>query len=609
LAEEVGHRSRSDRTTDALQPTGFFSRGELIVLLFAAIIFVTSILSPPRLMDDVDAVQAQIAHNMLQSGDWVTARLDGVKYLEKSPLKYWMIAISFQIFGVHDWASRIPIALSGILLCLLVARMARRAFGEPADLYAGLSLATCTGLWLFTRVLIPDVVLTLTIAFALWSFFRAMEPGEERWRRWSLFSWAAIGAGMLLKGLIAALFPIGIAAFYLLFTGLWRQGQTWKRLSILPGLALMLTIAAPWHVLATLRNPPYFDFTMHSAPGEYRGFFWFYFFNEHLLRFLNLRYPRDYNTVPRPLFWLLHFAWFFPFSAFLIRALRLRYLGKDRASRLRLLCLCWIGVVLGFFTFSTTQEYYSMPAYPAFALLIGSAMAESGKRSWRWATRAVAVIAAAALAAIVAILAASWNYATPGDIAQALTSNPNNYTLSLGHMGDLTVRSFAYLRLPLMVAGAALLVGAIGAWIFSGRRAVLALAIMMVLFYQAARLALIAFDPYLGSYELAQALNRAPGGGLIVDDPYYEMSSIFFYTNRTGLLLNGRINNLEYGSYSPGAPQVFIDNEGFVERWRSASRWYVASEDEHADRLRSLVGAAALHPIASAGGKTIYTNK
>jgi len=276
---------------------------------------------------------------------------------------------------------------------------------------------------------------------------------------------------------------------------------------------------------------------------------------------------------------------------------------------MRLLCLCWIGVVLGFFTFSTTQEYYSMPAYPAFAILIGSAMAESGQRAWRWATRSTAVIAGCAAVAIGAILFASWSYPTPGDIAQALTSHPSAYTLSLGHMGDLTIRSFAYLRLPLAVAGIAMLIGAAGAWKYTGGRAAFALAIMMVLFYQAARLALIAFDPYLGSYDLAQALNKSPNGGLIVDDPYYEMSTIFFYTNRSGLILNGRVNNLEYGSYAPGAPQVFIDNAGFVERWKSPQRWYVASEDEHADRLRDLVGASALHPIATSGGKTIYTNR
>ena len=138
-------------------------------------------------------------------------------------------------------------------------------------------------------------------------------------------------------------------------------------------------IAAPWHVLATLRNPPYFDFTMHSERGSYHGFFWFYFINEHLLRFLNLRYPRDYNTVPRLYFWLFHLLWLFPWSVYFPAALKLSYRDADRASRMRLLALCWAGFMLVFFTFSTTQEYYSMPCYPALALLLGSAMA-SGRR-------------------------------------------------------------------------------------------------------------------------------------------------------------------------------------------------------------------------------------
>ncbi|MDE3196491.1 MAG: glycosyltransferase family 39 protein, partial [Acidobacteriota bacterium] len=209
-------------------------------------------------MDDVDAVQAQIAHNMLQSGDWVTARLDGVAYLEKAPLKYWMIAICFKIFGVHDWAARIPIALSAILLAWLVARMAGWAFGPRAGLFAGLSIAVAPGLWLFTRVLIPDVILTLSIAFTLWSFMRALEPDSVRPRRWALTAWAGIGIGILLKGLIAAVFPMGAAFFYLIFSGQWRRREAWRRLSIAPGIAVMLLIAAPWHVLATIRNPPYF---------------------------------------------------------------------------------------------------------------------------------------------------------------------------------------------------------------------------------------------------------------------------------------------------------------------------------------------------------------
>ena len=555
-------------------------------------------------MDDVDAVQAQIARNMIASGDWVTPRLDGVLYLEKSPLIYWEIAGCYEIFGVHDWVARIPVAVFSIGLALLTAAFGMWAFGRQVGQYAGLVIATCIGLFLFTRIQIPDVMLTFTITLAMWAMLRALDEDERRPKVWAYVLWISLGVGLLLKSLIGLLFPVGTGLIYLLVTR-----KNWRRLRPVSGLQLMLVIAVPWHVLAAVRNPPVFDFTMRSIPGQYHGFLWFYFINEQLLRFLNLRSPRDYDTVPRPLFWLFHLLWLFPWSVYLPAVFKAGYKPVDRESDIRFFTLCWIGFVMVFFTFSTTQEYYSMPAYPAFAILIGSAMAESGQRAWRWATRSTAVIAGCAAVAIGAILFASWSYPTPGDIAQALTSHPSAYTLSLGHMGDLTIRSFAYLRLPLAVAGIAMLIGAAGAWKYTGGRAAFALAIMMVLFYQAARLALIAFDPYLGSYDLAQALNKSPNGGLIVDDPYYEMSTIFFYTNRSGLILNGRVNNLEYGSYAPGAPQVFIDNAGFVERWKSPQRWYVASEDERADRLRDLVGASALHPIATSGGKTIYTNR
>src|SRR5665811_1205807 len=183
-------------------------RYQVIVALFAAAIFFGTIVSPPSLMDDVDAVQAQIARNMLQSGDWVTARLDGVAYLEKSPLKYWIMAVSFAIFGAHDWAARIPIALSTVLLCWVTARFGAWAFGRRVGLHAGLVLGTSVGLFLFTRILIPDVMLTLAITIALWGMVRALEEEERHPAAWAMAMWAAIGTGLLLKGLIAAAFPV-----------------------------------------------------------------------------------------------------------------------------------------------------------------------------------------------------------------------------------------------------------------------------------------------------------------------------------------------------------------------------------------------------------------
>ena len=377
----------------------------LIVILFAAAIYLGCIISPPSLQDDVDAVQAQIARNMLTSGDWVTARLDGVIYLEKPPLIYWLIAISYKIFGVHDWAARIPMALSSIALCWLTAAFGIWAFGKRAGFYAGLCMSTCIGLWLFTRVLIPDVMLTLTIALAMWALLRVLDEDEPHPRLWAYTLAASLGVGLLLKSLIGVVFPVAAGLIYLAITRQLFSARTWKRLHPFAGTLIILLIAVPWHVLATLRNPPYFDFTLRSVPGEYHGFLWFFFINEQLLRFLNLRYPRDYNTVPRLYFWLFHLAWLFPWSVYFPAVAKLSYKPTDRAGKTRLLALCWIGFILIFFTFSTTQEYYSMPCYPAMALLLGSAIAAGGEWITR-GTRALTVITGCAAAAAIAILIA-----------------------------------------------------------------------------------------------------------------------------------------------------------------------------------------------------------
>lgn len=560
-------------------------------------------------MDDVDAVQAQIARNMLVSGDWVTARLDGVPYLEKSPLNYWMMAVSYRVFGVHDWAARVPLALAIVLLCWVTYRFGRWAFDAEAGLYAGVALSTSVGLFLFTRILIPDAIVTLSITGAIWAWLQLLEPERNPPLCWSLILGACLGTGLLLKGLIGVVFPVLAGFAYMAFTRCLFSWAAWRRFKILSVAAIVLVIAVPWHGLAILRNPPYFAFSLHSRPREYRGFFWFYFFNEHLLRFLNLRYPRDYNTVPRLWFWLLNLVWLFPWSVYLFSAAGLGYQPTSRAGRTRLMAACWIGLVMLFFTFSTTQEYYSMPIYPALALLVGSTLDAGGR--WVCAgTRVLTAVFAILSLALSVLLVLVWHVPAAGDISQALTQHPELYTLSLGHMGDLTLNAFAYLRLPLALAACAFGASAL-ALAKSGnkvRRSVLIVAAGMIVFFQAARIALIRFDSYLGSYPLAERLGQCPPGQLIEANSYYAFSSVFFYSNRTALLLNGRNNNLEYGSYAPGAPDVFIDDNQFRSRWEENSRWYLLTYGTEMPRLEQLVGRDNLNLVAENAGNYLLTN-
>jgi 4-amino-4-deoxy-L-arabinose transferase-like glycosyltransferase len=590
-----------------------FRRYELIVLLAAAITFVGCIVSPPSLMDDVDSVQASIARTMIHTGDWITPRLDGVKYFEKPPLKYWLIAIFFKLFGVHDYIARLPEAILDVLLCWLTFRIGVWAFGNRAGLYAGLAISTCLGLFLFTRVLISDSQLTLTIALAMWSFLRAVDPEEPHPRRWGLLAWASIGVGLLFKGLIGALFPFASAFLYLAFTRQLFQKEIWRRVVPGWGMLVLLAIAAPWHILAALRNPPYWYFSLNSGPGEYHGFFWFYFFNEHILRFLNRRYPRDYNTVPRLYFWLLNLLWLFPWSVYIPTLFRLSYRGSDRASRTRLFALCWIGFLMVFFSFSTTQEYYSMPIYPALALLLGCGMASSEPVFRVWLKRGDVVLGALcalASAAIIYILVHVWSLPTPGDISDALQEQSESaYTLSLGHLGDLTLHSFAYLRSPLIVALIAFLAGLAGLIFLRHARRFVAVAAMMVIFFQAARIALVSFDPYLSSRPLANALLKSPPGQLIADDQYYTFSSVFFYANTKAYLHNGRVNNLEYGSYAPDAPNVFIDDAQLARMWHEPSRHYLLVTGTALPRIEQVIGKSSYTVVKESGGKYLLVNQ
>jgi 4-amino-4-deoxy-L-arabinose transferase-like glycosyltransferase len=601
--ENSDQRIRSAATAD----NGGRWTSWLLVLGISTAIFLGCIVSPPSLMDDVDAVQAQIARNMIASGDWVTARLDGVIYLEKPPLIYWMIAASYKAFGAHDWSARLPVALSSIALALLTAAFGTWAFGRKAGTYAGIVVATCIGLFLFTRIQIPDVMLTFTIALAMWALLRALDDSERHRGLWANLLAASLGVGLLLKSLVGIVFPIAAGLIYLALTKQFFLRRTWQRLHPIRGPLIALAISVPWHVLATLRNPPYFVWTLQSGPGLYRGFLWFFFVNEQLLRFLNMRYPRDYNTVPRFAFWAFHLLWLFPWSVYFPAIAKLSFKPVDRAGQVRLLALCWTSFILIFFTFSTTQEYYSMPCYPALALLLGSAMAEGG--AWiRRGTKLLGAIAAIAAVSAFTIFFLVRDTPAPGDIAGALSSHPSVYTLSLGHMLDLTLDSFAYLRLPLLVAALAFALGSVGCFLWSNRRTFLVAALMMVLFFHAARLALVVFDPYLSSRPLAEAIRVAPPGKLIIDHHYYTYSSIFFYLNRDAWLLNGKFNNLEYGAAAPNVPDVFLTDAGLKDHWLTGERYYLVGNQKAVQRVTPFVGEKNIHVLAQSGGKLVVSN-
>src|SRR5579859_6152542 len=607
----------------------------LIVLVWA-VVYLSSMFSPP-LMDDADTVHAEAAREMVETGDWVTLKINGgFRYLEKAPLMYWCVAASYKVFGVHDWSARLPIALGMLALLLVVYRMGRRFYGDEAGLYAALALGTGFGPFIYTRFMIPEMLVALWLAMGFDFFLTSLEQtsGEQSDRGeqpsllvcWGLA--ATMALNVLTKGLIGLVFPIGTILVFLLLT---KNLRHLLKLRLVSNFLVFLLIAAPWHVLAGLRNP---------AQGEARGFFWFYFVNEHFLRFLKKRFPADYDTVPLWLFWGLMLVWLMPWTAFIVQAIRqvpaklaAFRAGLSAQQQATLIFALWPLLILLFFSFSSRQEYYVLPGLPGVALLLGAWLARESasphespeRRSGRISSITLVLVGTAVC---IACCALAWQAQTPPrgyDIAELLKKNPQDYALSFGHFLDLTPQAMGAFKLPLLATGIAFALGTILNFVLrrSDRTfaANLALTCMTVALLLATHRALEIFSPVLSSKALAQAIEADWKPGAVIEDngDYEAASSVNYYTRHQIRILNGRCNNIWYGSKFPDAPPIFDDDASFEKLWRGDKPVFLltdakaspdrkpAEECPQKEHLPDYVVRDAC-VLAKWGGKLVLTN-
>ena len=593
------------------------------LFFFWLVVYGAAIFHPP-LLDDADSVHAEAAREMLIRHDAVTLHVDGIRYLEKAPLLYWMIAGSLWVFGVHDWAARLPLVLGVLALMYSVYFLGRRIYGSIAGFWAALAACFALGPFIFTRFLIPDVLVGLWLTLSLGFFVLGFEGTKPS--RWSCWGFAVCCAlNVLTKGLIGLVFPFAAIGVYLLLTGEFRHLGKMRPFS---SSLVFLAIAAPWHILAGLRNP---------TQGSVRGFFWFYFVNEHFLRYLNKRVPRDYDTVPLLLFWGLVLVWLFPWSTFLPQALRQvplfrvsRWAGSLADRAVVIFTLSAVFVIL-FFSFSTRQEYYVLPALPLIALLIGASLAveqaapeNDAVRRWSRISSAILVFVGLLVCIAMVFLAVSSASAAPtGDISDLLHSRPaesQQYALSLGHFLDLNRRVMPFFRAPLLLFGIALFAGSAVNW-YARRRnrpsvGNWSLAVMSACLLIAVRLAFVSFSPILTSKPLADAIARVyqPGDIIELNGEYEGGSTLNYYTGQQVRILNGRSANLWYGSYFTDAPQIFDDTQSFQRLWSGPHRVFLWTEtlwtetEKQADLLSAL-GSPHVYILASSGGKLILTNR
>jgi 4-amino-4-deoxy-L-arabinose transferase-like glycosyltransferase len=562
-----------------------------LLIALAAIVYVGGA-GIPALLDDADSFYAEVAREMNARHDWITPYANGLRFLEKPPLFYWLISISYKVFGAANaFTARLPTALAVTALVFVTFKIGKLVFGVRAGLLGGLALATSVGTFLFTMIILPDALFTLLLTLILYSFLRWQRADNKTAPLMWLYALA--GLAVLARGLIGVIFPAAIILATLLFSG--RLRDVTKLLS-LKGSLIFVFIAAPWHILIGLRNP---------------GFFWFYFINEHVLRFLGKRYPMDYGTVPLVPFWLLHLVWLFPWSIYLITLCRPRNFKRALSENNHAIVLpvVWALIILLFFSFSTRLEYYTLPAFPALALLAGKQCASMWERKVRWP--GIALASVGALIGIALIAAAAFVSAGDSNKFLGLKDNPDLYAYYLGHLFDLTPESLRALRLPLVMAGLGLGIALPLHHIFKRAWAkAAALATGMVILFAAANISILFFAPRLTSEPLAREINRRVDDNsiIIIDGEYEEGCSVAFYTRRTVLLHNVPSSNLEYGSRYPDAPSLFVDDEKLRQLWTETDRRvFLVTFDAKRQQLESTITGTKF-TIATYGDKSLISN-
>ena len=641
----------------------------LLLVVFSAI-YLAALHTPP-LLDDADASHAQAAAHMAETGDLVTLKVNGIRYLEKPPLPYWIVAGFYKVLGENAYATHLPNALAVLGCAWLAWLWCRRAWGDRAALYAALGTLTACGPFLYTRFFIPEALLSFLLLLALFCFLTGLE--SRRPARLYL-AWVALALATLTKGLIAPIFFLAAVIPLLLLSGQWRR---WRHLKPVSGFLLFLLIAAPWHILAGLRNPDQ-GHPVGNIPtlGNVHGFWYFYFLNEHVFRFLGTRYPHDYSRLPFAAYWLLHLVWVFPWSLFFPAALViawktrhtwLQHLRKDAGqtvdfyldnaaredvasyvfrlkfrTRSTWLLGLFAAFTLIFFSLSTNQEYYTWPAWIPLIMLTAAMLAgieEAGEDKREEAIRSKTpgsglIMTAHVLYTVVGIIVAAllgwglWqsrNLPYVSDIGTLLAHRAfGDYQLSMSHFFDLTGPSFAALRLPACIAAAALLIGPVtGLMLRLSRRnvaATISMGLTSAVFLVAAHIAFARFQPMLSSKQLATTiLQKAnPADEFVIFGDQSDASSVIFYTHRffghPALLVMERCSqhsngsSLLWGSCYPDAPNIFLTQDQLSTQWGQGPRHWLFAQDTNRSKVQQLL-AGRLIQVQTIADKTLWTDR
>ncbi|HTU02730.1 MAG TPA: glycosyltransferase family 39 protein [Candidatus Sulfotelmatobacter sp.] len=535
-------------------------------------------------LDQGEGIYGTIPAEMLACGDWILPHFNGLPYLEKPPLYFWLTAATLALGLSAEWAARLWSALPALGSVLLTWRLGARLYGREAGRLAGVALATCAGFALHARRASPDLLMVFCLTLAFYGFVRGLDrpPGRGRF----VLLYLGIGLGLMTKGLIGLLFPLLILGIWLAWTGKLRL----RELNLGWGAAIIGLVALPWHAAVAWRSP---------------GHLWFYFVDNQVLRFLNHRgFLEDDVPISTLGFLVVSFLFFFPWSVFLFAR---REKGAPVEGRLPAI---WAVVVIGFFALTRSKlEYYALPAFPALALLAGGAWA-ARRDVGRWLL----------LGAIGSGLVGLWAVwlgqgITAPQVLRGLAELNVYYRILYEQGLPLPFASPEPFGCLLEGLGLALLAGWTAA-VICWRRGRPHGSFAALGFTAAGIAALIAqllllIEPHHSAKSVAAAiLERGGRDQIVVHEGSLEYSGALpLYIGRPVLLLDGRRGDLEFASRLPEAAGVFLDRAAFVRLWQGDRQVFLVTQRPLATSVVAVLPPGIVHDAGLYGARHLFSNR
>lgn len=561
------------------------ARNRKFLLVLWLFLYASFTLLVPPLLDGPDALNAEVAREMIARHDPITLYANGIPVLDKAPMLYWATAASMRAFGIGTIAAHFSLALFGLLLFLMTEHFARHAFRSVrAGAYTSILLLLSFGTFVFTRILIPEPIECLWLTAAIYSFWRTEQQGERPGYLQAMGFAAACALNTFTVGLTGITLPLVIVLLYLLLTrGILGTLRRLRQLHLITALVAFLLLASPWWVIS------------HVSPS-----------NIHAWAYLKSHLHLSHATMPLLLLWTLLLVWMMPWSVFLFKAvgaapwrvLRSRSFARQMNTEQKALLLCCIAAFLPlmFCCFTTRYPYSILPSMPFLAMLIG-----------RWLDREVAEVetevvpptlgnagqrVSTVLLAFGSAVALAW-----------LLLPMRAYATFLGRVLGWNAVSMDDLHGPLQLMAMAFFGGTLAAWWlrknYRPHDANIALAVATVVFLVATHKGLQALTPVLSSQRLAQTMQQKlkPDDLIVVNGEYAAASSLAFYLQRENI-------HIWHGD-TANAPLRLVETDQTMRmRWHGVQRVYVWTET---GTLPSLPGKA--YVITESGSKQIVSNR